>query len=508
MKHTCLFALLLLFPFASLMAQSNNPVMHDPDSLEVELSEQEINDLNSGRAVVEESTVMEMLDLVGSISTFRDVYLDIDTIAWNKYGFRRDEVPSYDDSVYMQRIHALSSETTIPLTFNSHVKSFIELYANRRRQQSSRMLGLSYVYFPMFEEYLAKYNLPLELKYLAMVESALNPTAGSRAGAKGLWQFMKGTGAEYGLRVSTLVDDRYDPEKETDAACRYLKSLYARYEDWFLVLAAYNSGPGTVNKAIIRARGVKNYWAIWPYLPAETRGYVPAFIAVTYVMNYAPEHNLYPQNPGLLLHGTDTVMVHDRVGFDQINECIGVPMEDLVFFNPQFTKRIVPGTKSSPYALRMPTKYTLRFVQLEDSIYSYVSRAQHAREAIEEQVEEVSDSFVHVVKRGESLGSIARKYHVTVAKIKQWNHLRRETIHVGQRLTIYRSGAPMAQVGRNNNNNNNNAPAPTVRTHTVKRGETLSSIARKYHCTVNQLKQWNNLSSNTVRIGQKLKIKK
>jgi len=168
----------------------------------------------------------------------------------------------------------------------------------------------------------------------------------------------------------------------------------------------------------------------------------------------------------------------------------------------------VPGTKSSPYALRMPTKYTLRFVQLEDSIYSYVSRAQHAREAIEEQVEEVSDSFVHVVKRGESLGSIARKYHVTVAKIKQWNHLRRETIHVGQRLTIYRSGAPMAQVGRNNNNNNNNAPAPTVRTHTVKRGETLSSIARKYHCTVNQLKQWNNLSSNTVRIGQKLKIKK
>lgn len=508
MKHTSLFAMLLFFPFASLMAQSNNPVMHAPDSLEVELSEQEINDLNSGRAVVEESTVMEMLDLVGSISTFRDVYLDIDTIAWNKYGFRRDEVPSYDDSVYMQRIQALASETTIPLTFNSHVKSFIELYANRRRQQSSRMLGLSYVYFPMFEEYLAKYNLPLELKYLAMVESALNPTAGSRAGAKGLWQFMKGTGAEYGLRVSTLVDDRYDPEKETDAACRYLKSLYARYEDWFLVLAAYNSGPGTVNKAIIRARGVKNYWAIWPYLPAETRGYVPAFIAVTYVMNYAPEHNLYPQNPGLLLHGTDTVMVHDRVGFDQINECIGVPMEDLVFFNPQFTKRIVPGTKSSPYALRMPTKYTLRFVQLEDSIYSYVSRAQHAREVIEEQVEEVSDSFVHVVKRGESLGSIARKYHVTVAKIKQWNHLRRETIHVGQRLTIYRSGAPMAQVGRNNNNNNNNAPAPTVRTHTVKRGETLSSIARKYHCTVNQLKQWNNLSSNTVRIGQKLKIKK
>ena len=412
----------------------------------------------------------------------------------------------------MQRIQTLANETTIPLTFNTHVKSFIELYANRRRQQSSRMLGLSYVYFPMFEEYLAKYNLPLELKYLAMVESALNPVAGSKAGAKGLWQFMRGTGSEYGLRVTTLVDDRYYPEKETDAACRYLKSLYSRYEDWFLVLAAYNSGPGTVNKAIIRAGGVKNYWAIWPYLPAETRGYVPAFIAVTYVMNYAPEHNIYPMNPGLLMHGTDTVLVHDRVAFDQINECLGVPMIDLEFFNPQYTKRVIPGSKEQPHALRMPTKYTLRFVQLEDSIYNYVSKSEKAREIIEEKVEEVSDSFVHVVKKGESLGSVARKYHVTVSKIKKWNHLKRETLHVGQRLTIYRSGSPMAQVGKTTKssakNNNKATKSSSTKTHTVKKGETLSSIARKYGCTVNDLKKWNNLKGNNVKVGQKLKIKK
>ena len=499
----------MLLPFSGLFAQNYTPNGSDPDSPEATLSDQQIKDLNSGKAVVDESTVMEMLDLVSEISTFRDAYLDIDTAVWNKYGFSKNAVPTYDDSVYMQRIQTLAYETTIPLTFNTHVKSFIELYANRRRQQSSRMLGLSYVYFPMFEEYLAKYNLPLELKYLAMVESALNPTAGSKAGAKGLWQFMRGTGAEYGLRVSTLVDDRFDPEKETEAACQYLKNLYARYDDWFLVLAAYNSGPGTVNKAIIRAGGVKNYWAIWPYLPAETRGYVPAFIAVTYVMNYAAEHNLYPQNPGLLLHGTDTVLVRDRVGFDQINECIGVPMEDLVFFNPQYTKRIVPGTKEYPYSLRMPMKYSLRFVQLEDSIYSYVSKAEKAREIIEEKVEEVSDSFVHVVKRGESLGSIARKYHVTVANIKKWNRLKRETIHVGQRLTIYRSGAPMAQVGKSNQKNNKTSTStPQVKTHTVKKGETLSSIARKYGCTVNDIKKWNGLKSNTVKIGQKLKIKK
>ena len=514
MKRIHLISLLALFPFATLFAQVYEPLAPAADTLE--LDDQRVNDLNSGKAVVEESTVMEMLDMVSSYGMTKDVYLDIDKNAWNKYGFKEDDVPAYDDSVYMQRIQALASETTIPLTFNNHVKSFIELYANRRRQQSSRMLGLSYVYFPMFEEYLAKYDLPLELKYLAMVESALNPIAGSKAGAKGLWQFMRGTGSEYGLKVSSLIDERYYPEKETDAACRYLKNLYARYEDWFLVLAAYNSGPGTVNRAIIRAGGVKNYWAIWPYLPAETRGYVPAFIAVTYVMNYAPEHNLYPMNPGLLMHGTDTVLVHDRVAFDQINECIGVPMVDLEFFNPQFTKRVIPGTKESPYALRMPTKYTLRFTQLEDSIYNYVSKSEKAREVIEEKVEEVSDSFVHVVKKGESLGSVARKYHVTVAKIKKWNHLKRETLHVGQRLTIYRSGSPMAQVNnkttkssvKSAKNNSKATKSTAPKTHTVKKGETLSSISRKYGCTVNDLKKWNNLKGNGVKVGQKLKIKK
>ncbi len=516
MKRIHLILVLFSFlPFTRLAAQNYEPVAPVSDTIETELDEQKIKDLNSGKAVVEESTVMEMLDLVSNLTTTQDVYLDIDKDVWNKYGFREDEVPTYDDSVYMQRIQALAYETTIPLTFNTHVKSFIELYANRRRQQSSRMLGLSYVYFPMFEEYLSKYNLPLELKYLAMVESALNPTAGSKAGAKGLWQFMRGTGAEYGLRVSTLVDERFDPEKETEAACQYLQSLYARYEDWFLVLAAYNSGPGTVNKAILRAKGVRNYWAIWPYLPAETRGYVPAFIAVTYVMNYAPEHNLYPMNPGLLMHGTDTVTVRDRVAFDQINEFIGVPKEDLAFFNPQYTKGIIPGSKDYPYELRMPTKYTLRFVQVEDSLYSYVSKAEKAREVIEEKVETVSDSFVHVVKKGESLGSIARKYHITAANIKKWNHLKRETIHPGQRLTIYRSGAPMAQVKSNDSKSTKNSGSKSsgnnkssVKTHTVKKGETLSSISRKYNCTVNDLKKWNNLKSNNVKVGQKLKIKK
>ena len=500
--------LLILLPFAGLNAQNFDPETPAPDTLEmVEYSPQEIEDLNSGKAVVEESAVMEMLEAVSNISYMKDVYLDIDTAVMNIYGYRPDEIPVFDDTIYQQRIEALARETTIPLTFNSHVKSFIDLYSSRLRKQSSRMLGLSYVYFPMFEELLDQYNLPHELKYLAMVESALNPTAGSRAGAKGLWQFMLATGKDYGLRVSTLVDERFDPYKETVAACQFLQSLYARYGDWFLVLAAYNAGPGTVNKAILRAGGVRNYWAIWPYLPKETRGYVPAFIAVTYVMNFATEHNLYPTNPGLLLHGTDTVMVRDYVGFDQISECIGVPMEDIVFFNPQYTKQIIPASSTMPRELRLPMKYALRFVQLEDSVYAYKSRAEMQREVVAEQVKEVSDSFTHIVKRGESLGSIAKKYHVSVSNIKKWNGLRYDVIQAGQRLTIYRSGAPMAQVGKKPEKSNTTAQASN-KTHTVKNGETLSSIGRKYGCSANDIKNWNGLKNNNIKVGQKLKIKK
>ena len=500
--------LLLLLPFASLNAQNFDPELPEPDSLDmVEYSPQEMGDLNSGKAEVEESAVMEMLEAVSNISYMKDVYLDIDPAEMNVYGYRPDEIPEFDDAVYRQRIEALARQTTIPLTFNSHVKSFIDLYANRLRKHSSRMLGLSHVYFPMFEAELDRYNLPHELKYLAMVESALNPTAGSRAGAKGLWQFMLATGKDYGLKVSTLVDERFDPQKETVAACKYLKNLYSRYGDWFLVLAAYNSGPGTVNKAILRAGGVKNYWAIWPYLPKETRGYVPAFIAVTYVMNYATEHNLYPSDPGLLLHGTDTVMVRDYVGFDQISECIGVPMEDIKFFNPQYTKQIVPASPNAPRELRLPMKYALRFVQMEDSVYAFKSKPEVKLEEIVQQVKEVSDSFTHTVRRGESLGSIAKKYNVSVSNIKKWNGLRRDNIKVGQKLKIYRSGAPVAQVDKKPAKNSKSAPAATTKTHTVKKGETLSSIGRKYHCSPNDIKKWNNLKNNNIKVGQKLKIK-
>lgn len=508
MKYLRLIVLMLL-PMSGLFAQNYDPEFSNPDSLNYVADTLDNYDTDVVGSE-EQSAMMEMLDMISNITYFRDVYLDIDSSLWNPYGWASYDVPTYPDSIYEQRIRALARETTIPLTFNSKVKSYIDLYACRRREQCSRMLGLSYVYFPMFEEYLSKYNLPLELKYLAMVESALNPVAGSRAGAKGLWQFMYETGKNYGLRQTTLYDDRYDPVKETEAACQFLQSLYARYGDWFLVLAAYNSGPGTVNKAIVRAGGVRNYWAIWPYLPRETRGYVPAFIAVTYVMNFASAHNLYPLNPGLLMHGTDTVKVREYISYNLVSQCIGVPMRDLEFFNPQYTKKIIPGTPEKQHTLRLPMKYALRFVQLEDSIYNLAKQADLRHKVIEQQIKkETSGSITHTVKRGESLGSIAKKYHVLVSSIKKWNKLKGDVVHPGQRLVIYRSGGASSSSSVSKSSSSSQSKSTTTtRTHTVKKGETLSSIANKYGCTVAQLKQWNNLKGNTVVVNQKLKIKK
>ncbi len=472
-----------------------------PDSL-VLVEEERFNSLNSGKAIVEDAEVTIMFDALSGIEYFGKDYVITDRDKLNVYGYDKDYVPEFGDSTYIQCIDWLAQQTTMPLTFNTHVKSFIELYAVRKRGLTSRMLGLSYVYFPMFEEMLDKYNLPLELKYLAMVESALNPTAGSRAGAKGLWQFMYQTGKIYKLNVTSLVDDRFDPLKETEAACQYLRDMYDLYGDWFLVLASYNCGAGNVNRAIQRAGGVKNYWAIWPFLPKETRGYVPAFIAVCYVMNFSSMHNIYPQNPGLLMNGTDTVRVRDYLSFEQVNEKIGVPMEDLKFFNPQYIKNVIPANSDNTYVLRLPNQYVAEFVNNEDSIYAYKTKSGLDQEKIAEQVKKVSDRTVHVVRKGESLGSIAKRYRTTISNLKRWNGMKKEVIHPGQRLTIYISGAPMAVAGN---------PRPVMRSdvqkkHTVAAGETLSLIAKKYKCTVTDIKEWNNLKNTNIFVGQRLKV--
>lgn len=505
---------LLLLPFSSVTSQvkSTVSVASDtlyvvdsvdfiPDSLEL-FEEQREADFEEAREVFGESEVMKMFESLGSIPYFGDDYMQVDYGGMNVYGYDPEDIPVFDDSIYNQRIEILASKTTLPLVFNAHVKRFIELYAVQRRKLTSRMLGLSYVYFPLFEEKLDKYNMPLELKYLAMIESALNPLAGSRVGAKGLWQFMYATGKLYGLESNTLVEDRYDPLKATEAACRCMLDLYNKYKDWFLVLAAYNAGPGNVNKAIVRAGGVMDYWAIWPYLPRETQSYVPSFIAVNYVVSYAAEHNLYPLNPGLLMSGTDTVWVHDVLSFAQLNETLGVPIEDLKTFNPQYVKDIVPATDTTPYVLRIPTQYALQFVEKEKEIYAFKTQEMIDKEKILKEVKEVSNRTVHTVKKGETLASIAKKYHISVSNLKKWNNLKKDVINVGQKLTIYSSGGPMATTSTNSNAVGSSSP----KYHVVKAGDTLLSIAKKYNTTVGNLKKWNNLKSDSIKVKQKLRV--
>ena len=468
---------------------------NDPDSIQMQM-QQMFDDENSGIGIVDESVeLLEQIDTLQVIPYFEGS-------VENTCNYPPDYIPSFPDSIYAKRIEELSRNTTIELVYNKHVKSFIDVYAVQKRSKTERILGLADVYFPLFEQTLDKYNMPLELKYLAVVESALNPTAGSWAGAKGLWQFMYATGKQYGLNSTTIVDDRYDPLKATDAACRHLRDLYNQFGDWFLALAAYNSGAGNVNKAIRRAGGIKNYWAIWPYLPRETRGYVPAFIAVNYIMNYAPEHNICPLDPGIIKDGIDTVTVHDLLHFDQLNEMLGVPMTDLKFFNPQYKADIIPATSKKPCLLQLPEKYVGPYIDHEQELYTFKTKSGIEKEKLQERIKSVSDRSVHVVKKGETLSSISKKYHVSVNQLKQWNNMKSDRLSIGQRLTVYSSGAPMAQAG-----NDKPVERSTTETiHTVKSGETLGKIAQKYKCSVTDLKRWNNLQSTTIKVGQKLKV--
>ena len=472
------------------------------DSLTLALQER-IDSENSGEAIVEESDVMlGMIEELADIPYFEQNKLESSSKSENIYNYPEDYVPTFADSVYAERIDQLRRQTTIELVYNKHVKSFIDVYAVNKREHTCKILGLADIYFPMFEQALDKYNMPLEIKYLAVVESALNPRAGSHVGAKGLWQFMYATGKTYKLNVTSLVDDRYDPIKSTEAACQHLMDLYKKYDDWFLALAAYNSGAGNVNKAIRRAGGLKNYWAVWPFLPKETRGYVPAFIAVNYVMSYSQEHNLYPTDPGIIADGVDSVTVHEPLHFEQLNEMLNIPMEDIKFFNPQYIKQIIPASTKTPMSLRLPEKYIDSFIVHEKELYNFKTKRGIDKAKLEEEMKKVSDRSVHIVKSGENLGSIAKRYRVSVNQLKTWNKLKGTTIYPGQKLIVYSSGAPMAQAG-------NSQPverSTEQKIHTVKSGENLSVIAKKYQCTVTDLKRWNNLKSNTLQIGQKLKV--
>lgn len=372
----------------------------------------------------------------------------------------RDENRDYPKEVYIERLSRLPNVMEMP--YNEIVQKFIDRYTGRLRHSVSYMLGASNFYIPIFEEALEAYGLPLELKYLPVIESALNPKATSHAGAAGLWQFMVATGKQYGLEINSLIDERRDPIKSSYAAAHYLKDLYNIFGDWSLVIAAYNCGPENINKAIHRADGQADYWKIYPYLPRETRGYVPAFIAANYVMNYYCEHNICPMRTTLPAK-TDTVVVSKDVHLKQIADVCGIDIEELRTLNPQYRRDIVNGN-NKPSVIRLPANATNTFIANEDSIYRYETDALLTRRSLVE---------VESSKYTTSTSSSRKSYSKSKSR---------------KRKSSRRSRTRKKSV-------------------TVRSGDTLSEIAERHHTTVKKLRQLNGIKGNNIRAGKKIRVK-
>ena len=340
--------------------------------------------------------------------------------------------PNVSDSIYIDRLQRIPAVIEMP--YNDIIRKFIDQYTIKLRETVAFMLSANNFYMPIFEEALDLYELPLELKYLPVIESALNPKATSRQGAVGLWQFMLRTGKAYGLEVNTLVDERRDPIKSTYAAARYLKDLYNIYKDWNLVLAAYNCGPGNINKAIRRAGGATDFWSIYNFLPQETRGYVPAFIAANYIMTYYCEHNIRPMAMQMP-EGTDTIHINKNLNLNQISEVCKIDIEQLRALNPEFKKDIIPGNQQT-YSLRLPNSMVSCFLEHEDSIYNYKPNIYNSRRVTVKVTTPKTAEVYHKIRSGETLGGIAAKYGVSVNQIRRLNGIKGSNIRAGKTIRI------------------------------------------------------------------------
>lgn len=406
-----------------------------------------------------------------------------------------------------QRLVELNAKTPFNVAYNPALESVIRNFLKNRHLSMERLMALSDYYFPLFEEVLDKYDLPLEIKYLAIVESALKPRAKSRVGATGLWQFMFGTGKMYGLNVSSYVDERMDPIKATEAAARYLSKLYKIFGDWDLALAAYNSGPGNVSKAIRRSGGYTNYWNIRPYLPRETAGYLPAFLATMYVFEFANKHDFKPKRVNFAYFETDTVTVKKQITLDQVAEVIDEKVETLQFLNPQYKLDIIPFIKEENYSLRLPYDKVGEFVLHEEAIYAKATEEFNKKEKVLPQFFEMDKVVKYRIRSGDYLGLIARKFGVRVSDLKRWNGLRNNNIRVGKYLKVYPRRIP-----KNSNGIAASKKQSTVNSndyYTVKSGDSLWGIASRFSgVSVENIKQWNNITSNQLKPGMRLKLKK
>jgi membrane-bound lytic murein transglycosylase len=348
--------------------------------------------------------------------------------------------------VLKERLRKLDEKTPFNVEYNPILEQVIKSFLKNRRSSLERLMSLSDYYFPMFEQEMSNQKIPLEMKYLAIIESALNPKARSRAGATGLWQFMYATGKSYGLEVNNYVDERSDPVRSTKAAAKYLNELYKIFGDWDLTLAAYNSGPGNVTKAIRRSNGKTNYWNLRPYLPRETAGYVPAFLATLYIFEYAKEHGFKPQKRANHLFQTDTIRVKEAIPFKDIAEITGMDVQDIQFFNPSYQLDVVPYVEGRNYAVRLPISEIGKFVSNEQAIYNYLNEQKAQREQILPEVAKgeqyaggkSTKKTIYTVKKGDNLGKIASRHGVSINNLKRWNRMKSNKVRVGQRLSIYK----------------------------------------------------------------------
>ncbi|WP_127846694.1 lytic transglycosylase domain-containing protein [Psychroflexus aestuariivivens] len=413
------------------------------------------------------------------------------------------EIPT---EVLKERLAKLNAKTPFNIEYNESLESVIGYFLRREKESTERLMALSKFYFPMFESTFDRYNVPLEMKYLALVESALNPRAKSRVGATGLWQFMYNTGKAYDLDVNSYVDERMDPLASTEAAAKYLKRLHEMFDDWDLALAAYNSGMGNVSKAIRRSGGNTNFWEIRKFLPRETAGYVPSFQAIMYIFEYAEEHGFVSQKPKIAYIGTDTIRTKKKIKLEHIAEAINIDLEFLEFLNPSYKLGVIPYETEKKYYLRLPYIESGVFVANEDKIYNFTDE-KLAKSEEESENEKVENKIDYYVKSGDYLGRIATKFGVGVSQIKSWNNLYSNNLSVGQKLVIF--SQKQSAVASSNSENSKTDSSTSREFYKVKSGDSLWTISRKFpNLSVEDLKNLNDLSSSKLKPGMKLKVNK
>lgn len=405
---------------------------------------------------------------------------------------------TFTSAVLKERLEKLNNRTPFIVEHNATVERIIRLYLKTRKENLGVLLDKAQYFFPIIEEQLDKYDLPLELKYLALVESALEPNAKSSMGATGIWQFMYHTGKEYGLQINSYIDERADPRKATAAACHFLTDLYERFGDWDLAMAAYNSGPGNVSKAIIRAGGLRNYWNIRQFLPQETSGYVPQFYAVLYLLEYADEHGIFPNNDALAYAETDTLHISKKIDFGILAEELKLPLDVIKRLNPQYKRNIVPGSPDKKYTLALPKQHIASFINIMEQEKTAPTQNREPNGRIE-----INPANSYTLQDNDNLNRIAKKFNITVNDLKKWNGLQTDYIIKGQTLVVDKDAKPKPE--------QEPIAVPKikeVKTHIVKEGESLFLISRRYqNVTIGQLRDWNDLQGkNHLAPGTELKI--